>query len=161
MLDICNEFGFEQIVKEPTRVNTILDLFSNSTLVERSALIPGIADHDGIPMISINTRPKAIKQKPRKVYSFHKGDVNAIKDELRVFSSNLVKHYTHQSSVHAMYSAVENKIKEVMDRYVPSRVIRKRNRTPWINNTIKRVLNKKQRAYNRWHRTRTPCSLFS
>ena len=50
MLDITAEFGLEQVVTEPTRINNILDLFltTNPSLVESSTLIPGLYDHDSI-----------------------------------------------------------------------------------------------------------------
>ena len=60
LIEIANAFGLEQVVREPTRINNILDLCftSNPRLVERSSVVPGISDHDGIP----------IKQIPRKIY---------------------------------------------------------------------------------------------
>ncbi|KAJ8042793.1 RNA-directed DNA polymerase from mobile element jockey [Holothuria leucospilota] len=93
MLDICNEFGLDQMVSEPTRVNNILDIFltTNPTLVDRSTLIPGISDHDGIPMIMISTRPKiSSKERPRKVYSFHKADIHGIKLSFNTQKANIL-----------------------------------------------------------------------
>ena len=55
---------------------------TNSALIEKSSLIPGESDHDGIPVIVVNSKPKVIKQKPRKVYSYHKADVSSIKSDL-------------------------------------------------------------------------------
>ena len=64
IIDITNEFGLEQVVCEPTRINDILDLFftSNPTLVERSSVVQGISDHDGIPIVIISCKPRIIKQ---------------------------------------------------------------------------------------------------
>ena len=66
LIDIANDFHLEQMVTEPTtRGKNILDLFftTNSTLVDKSTVIPGISDHDGIAMISINTSSKRSWQK--------------------------------------------------------------------------------------------------
>ena len=35
MLDICNEFGLDQMVNEPTRVSNILDIFLTTTVILR------------------------------------------------------------------------------------------------------------------------------
>ena len=59
MIEIANDFGLEQIVTEPTRGKNTLDLFftTNPTLVERSTVIPGISDHDSIPLIIVSSNP--------------------------------------------------------------------------------------------------------
>ena len=76
LIDITNDFGLEQLVREPTRINNILDLLftSNPTLVERSSVVPGINDHDGITIVIISCKPRIIKQIPRKIYMYHKAD---------------------------------------------------------------------------------------
>ena len=47
MIEIANDFGLDQVVSEPTRGKNTLDLFftTNSTLVERSTVTPGLSDH--------------------------------------------------------------------------------------------------------------------
>ena len=81
MIDISNNFNLDQVVTEPTRKDSILDLFftDNFILVEKSVVTPGIGDHDGIPIITINLNPKVCKQNPRKMYLFHKGDLKGMK----------------------------------------------------------------------------------
>ena len=154
MLDICSEFRLEQVVTEPTRINNILDIFltNNSTLIEKSSLIPGLSDHDGIPVIHVNSKPKIIKQKPRKVYSYHKADVSSIKSDLDEFSTYFTTKDNSLSSVDDMYTEFENKIKDVIDAHVPARMVSKKNLTPWINKGIKQRYRRKQRAYNSWRR---------
>ena len=48
LLGMSNDFGLEQIVREPSRINNTLELFLtiNPTLVDRSTIVPGISDHD-------------------------------------------------------------------------------------------------------------------
>ena len=90
-LDIVSEFSLEQVVTKPTRLNNILDFFltNNSTLVESSSVFSGISDHDGIPFISINVKPKLAKFIPRKVFMWNIADINAIKRSLK----NSVMHF--------------------------------------------------------------------
>ena len=55
-INIANDKGLEQMVDKPTRVNNVLDLFltTHPSLVEKSTVLPGLSDHDGIPFIVIS-----------------------------------------------------------------------------------------------------------
>ena len=67
IIEIADQFNLDQMVTEPTREDRILDLFltNNPSLVQKSAIIPGISDDDGIPMTDRLTHPNLIKTKPR------------------------------------------------------------------------------------------------
>ena len=150
MLELAADYGMEQMVTQPTRINNILDIFltNNPTLVERSSLLPGLSDHDGIPLIIISSKPKIIKTKPRKVFLYSKADTKRIKEEFLNHSNALMNSNHTTRSVSDLWAEFESKVKSVMDSHIPSRVVRKRNLTPWIGRNIKRLLKKKQRAFN-------------
>ena len=80
MIEIADQFDLEQMVNEPTHQDRILDLFLNNhpTQVQKSVVIPGISDRDGIPMIDMLIHP-LIKTKPRKIYRFNKTDIESLK----------------------------------------------------------------------------------
>lgn len=69
----------DQVVTEPTRITetceNILDLFftNNSTLINRTEIIPGISDHETV-LIESSRRPLKMKIPPREVYSYKKGN---------------------------------------------------------------------------------------
>ena len=90
LIDITNDYGFEQIVEGPTRGKKTLELFfiTNPTLVVKSSLLPGISDHDGIPVLLLNSKPSTTKQKPRKVYLYNKADTTELKAEVLGISSD-------------------------------------------------------------------------
>ena len=46
-LEIVADFGFDQMVDKPTRINNILDLFvtNSSSLVERTIVASGVSEH--------------------------------------------------------------------------------------------------------------------
>ena len=94
LFEIINDFGLEQVVREPTHGSNILNLFltSNPSLVEKVRVIPGMSDHDGIPLplVTINTRPKLNKSKPRKVFLYHKADWSTIKSDLTEISCDFL-----------------------------------------------------------------------
>ena len=73
LINIVNNHGLEQIVAESTRRDNILDLIftSNETLVEKCIVVPGIRDHDRIPVVIVNIKPKNTKSKPGKIFMYH------------------------------------------------------------------------------------------
>ena len=59
LIDIPNNFNWDKVIREPTKQKRILDWFftSNSTLIEKSIVMPGVSDHDDIPLTTINLKP--------------------------------------------------------------------------------------------------------
>ena len=147
-IDITNDFGLEQVVREPTRINNILDLFftSNPTLVERSSVVPGISDHDGFPIVIICCKPRIIKQIPLKMY--HKADLQALKIDIIKWSDEFRLRDTSVRTVNEMFQEFQNVLESAMNSHVPTKIISKRNQTPWISIRIKRLHTRKQRALN-------------
>ena len=72
MINMVSDIGMEQMVTGPTRKGNILDLFltTHPSLVEKSVVLPGMSDHDGIPSVVLSTKPRKIKPPPRNIYVF-------------------------------------------------------------------------------------------
>ena len=153
MIDLANDFGLEQFVTEPTRQDSILELFFTNcpTLVEKSSMLPGLSDHDGIPVILVNTSPKVVKQKPHKVYLYKKANLPALKADLISFENDFCK--DGELTVDEMWNSFKNCLKTSMDKHIPSKLVCKQNKTPWIDEKVKRSHRKKQRAYNKARKT--------
>ena len=119
LIGITNDFGLEQVVglREPTRINNILDLFftSNPTLVERSSVVPGISDHDGIPIVIISCKPRIIKQIPRKLYIYHKADLQALKIYLIKWSDEFKLRDTSANTVNEMFQEFQTVLESAMN----------------------------------------------
>ncbi len=152
LIDISNDYGLEQLVELPTRGDNVLDLFftSNPSLVSKSTVMPGISDHDGIPMLIVDSKPITTKQKPRKVYLYHKADVETLKVEASKINETIMAYKVDNTSdVNTLWVDLKNDLHEAVDNCVPSKVVNKTHNTPWINQKLKRLHKRKQRAYNR------------
>jgi len=160
LLKINADFGLEQVVSEPTRGRNILDLFltTNSTLIEKSTTVPGISDHDRIPVIIINCKPKTNRVKPRKIFLYHKADLQAVKDDLKCWSNEFLQKNVSNCSVNELFSDFQGAIEKTMDTLIPSKTVSKRTQTPWINSRIKRLHKRKQRAFNSYKKTPDPAN---
>ena len=149
MIDLANDFNLEQMVTEPTRKDKILELFftNNPSLVEKSVVIPGMSDHDGIPLLVINTSPKISKPKPRRVYVYSKADMSSIKNKINEFSEEFCDTSPSDESVESMWNRFKTHLKETVDTHIPTKVVSKQNKTTWISPKVKRMHRRKQRAY--------------
>ena len=109
-----------------------------------------MSDHDGIPIITINLCPKRSKQKPRgKIHLFHKADLEGMKQELKSFCQNFVSMRSPGESVEVLWCEFKDELLSTMDKFIPSKIVNRQNKPPWINNKVKNKLKQKQRAYNR------------
>ena len=97
-LDILNDFGFTQMVTQPTRHGNILDLFltTNPTLIQQVSCKPGISDHDMVTA-HCSLTPIAQKEKPCKVPIFRKADWSKFKSLLREYQQEFLTSHTGRS----------------------------------------------------------------
>ena len=71
LLDLCNEFFFDQMVTEPTRISgvtkNILDLVltSHPNFIDQCKVVPGVSDHEAVTFM-LNLKPKFNKKPARK-----------------------------------------------------------------------------------------------
>ena len=114
-------------------------------------MLPGLSDQDGIPVILVNTSPKVVKQKPHKVYLYRKANLPALKADLISFENDFCK--DGELTVDEMWNSFKNCLKTSMDKHIPSKLVCKQNKTPWIDEKVKRSHRKKQRAYNKARKT--------
>ena len=70
------------MVSDPTRDNTILDLFltNNPTLVGTVTVVPGISEHETIIAV-VKLRPTMQKVKPRTVHIYSKAEWESMRHE--------------------------------------------------------------------------------
>ena len=56
--------------------------YSNSSLINKVEIIPGISDHD-IVYVEASIKPRKINKPPRKVYQYNKANTEELKEKLR------------------------------------------------------------------------------
>ena len=160
LLDLICDFSMEQMVKEPTRQDRILDLFmtTHPNLVVQSIVCPGISDHDGIPLIDMKTKPVTEKQKQRKNFLFRKANMNELTQSLKTVSDETIAQSKQPNiTVDDWWNAFKSGIHKAMDTHIPSKLSSSKYRTPWINQPIRRELRRKQRAYNKARKIKPSC----
>ena len=108
-------------------------------------------------MLVINTSPKISKPKPRRVYLYDKADKTGMKTELNNFGEEFCATISNTESVEHLWNVFKTRLKNIMDNFIPNKVISKQNKTPWITPKIKRMHRRKQRAYNKARNSGNDC----
>ena len=84
----------------------------------RSYVVPGISDHDGIPIVIISCKPRIIKQIPRKIYMYHKTDLQALKIDLMKWSDEFKLRDTSVNTVNEMFQEFQTVLESAMNSHI-------------------------------------------
>lgn len=146
---LCTDFNLSQLITEPTRGANTLDLLLTTTpdLVHELSFLPGLSDHC---LIQFELKEKVNRPltKPKQIRDYSKGNFIAINQELAIFLDEYMPTFDERS-VECNWSLFRDKTKELIDKYIPVRIISCKHRSPWFNVSLKRLLNKKKRLFRK------------
>lgn len=139
---LLHDLGLTQAVDKPTRGNNYLDLVFTNMRVKTVHVDPGISDHD---IIDVQLCETYSVQQPHfsKIYLTQKADVEGLMNEM----NNLWEASSSSTfaDINEMWRFFKTGIMASWDKFVPSIVRRSKPDRPWIDNKIKKLLNKKRR----------------
>ena len=149
LLKIIADNALTQHQLEPTRNGRILDLFLTNQpgIVQNMFTLPGISDHD-IPIADCDIKPSYNKNKRRTIYNLKKADWERIKEETREFRDEFLQQYKNRS-VDKNWYEFKKHIMSVMEKHIPKKSTSIRHNLLWMNASLKRMVKKKQRLYNK------------
>ena len=155
-METVSELGLKQFVDFPTRGDNILDLIlTNQEFSVNNVLpCPGVSDHDMI-MYDFHAKAEKIINRTRKVYLYHKADLNGLKNFLQSAFLNFRLHASSMN-VETQWLYFKNKLFEAVDKFVPSKVLKSKAGLPWVNSKIRREIRKRERLYKKAKRTGSP-----
>ena len=150
-LDIINDFSLEQFVTFPTRGKNILDLiFSSLPILHKLSVIPGMSDHEAI-LFSINSGGIYYNTKvEHKVFLYHKGNIDGIKDDLTTFQSVCMSCDPHSRTVENNWNHFKSSLQATIIKHIPQKVIKSKHDLPWLNhiNIIKSKMHHRKHLYD-------------
>ena len=152
LIEVTNDRSLTQVVDLPTRKDNTLDLFftSNPSLINRTITIPPLtqaADHD-IVFIDVNTRASIPKQTPATKFLYKKADWASMRQEM----SNYVLPTT---SVQEQWNDMENFLKSLMKKFIPTKVFRPQKHKPWITREIINNIHRRDKYFKAWRKTKS------
>ena len=151
-LDIIADNGLTQTVKQPTYYENILDLFfiSNPSLVYNSQVIPGISkDGHHAVYVELDISLTRRKKKPRKIYSYKKADWEKMKAHMKEAGDNILRDTTEATPVDNILSSFTIALQKAIDMYVPTRMSKSREKSPWISPETKRLIRKQRDLFRK------------
>ncbi len=150
MLDIANDYGLEQLVSEPTRHNRVLDLVYSSrpTLVTNVATTPGMSDHEAV-VFNIDISAAKANKKARKVFIYHKGNMDGLKDDMRAFQESFLTANPYGRTVETNWCQFKQALNTIMKTHIPQRTMKHRRDVPWLTREIRRKMRERKRLYDR------------
>ena len=153
LLSILSEAGLNQMQREPTRGQNLLDLFccNKPSLVKSLTSISGISDHN-IVLADCKLKPSIITKPKRKIYQWSKADWHSLREQTVVFAEDFLASATTRS-VNENYIKFRTYLEEVMENKIPSKLSSKRFKLPWFNRELKRLCRKKARKYKKAKRS--------
>lgn len=142
-INLMHSYGLAQIVNEPTRLHSVLDLvFTSSADDVRSVrILDRISDHNtvlvemSLPLVTRKISPKLIN-----VYS--KVNECALNEAFKQFASEY-EHHFYERSVESNWKLLKDEFKQLMSRFVPQIVLKTNADQPWFTNTLRKLTNKK------------------
>ena len=151
LLQTAADFFLDQVNFHPTRKENILELLFTSCpeTVLHCDTGPRLSDHDHILIARVNLRVVQNKKKPRTIHLYKKADWDKAKEMIKSSEEEFFKNNPEDKSVNENWNHLKTCLLSVIDKCVPSKKISGRFKPPWITQKIKRLIRRKQRAYNK------------
>ena len=146
-IDVCDELGLTQVVRDPTRENNILDLML-VTSPDRCVDIqvnPGISDHDAV-CLTYEGRVKINKKKPRTVFLFKRADMSSLKEDLKLYEQEEFIAHLGTGDINHTWNYFKMALSEMIKKNIPQRTITQNHRLPWVTASIRRLTRRRRRA---------------
>ena len=146
-IDVCDELGLTQVVRDPTRENNILDLML-VTSPDRCVDIqvnPGISDHDAV-CLTFEGRVKINKKKPRTVFLFKRADMSSLKEDLKLHEQEEFIAHLGTGDINHTWNYFKMALSEMIKKNIPQRTITQNHRLPWVTASIRRLTRRRRRA---------------
>ena len=157
-ISLKQELGMSQIVDFPTREKSILEVFltNRPSLIQSCIATPGISDHDTIALIESKVKADYRKPPKRKIYLWKQADILTLRKETLKFSHELTIQDNTTTDIDELWSKFTGYCHAAIEKHVPSKTSSERFHQAWINTKIKRLSQRKKRAYRKAKRTDNP-----
>ena len=153
-LDISRDLFLNQTVHEPTRLNNTLDLIftTNPDLVNNVQVKPGISDHDSVS-VDVPLKADINRKKARTVHLYNKANKDEMEKEIKNFKDQFIA-TSSERSVQANWEYFKARIGDIVNKYVPTKVLKERVDLPWMNQKIRRLTRKKNKQHMKAKKTK-------
>jgi hypothetical protein len=150
-LKVITKASLLQCVKEKTRGENILDLIFvyNTSLISNIEVLPPIAKSDHSMLRVTLNLPSVSVSKIIKCFNYKKANYTKLAEEFE--EQNWID-INSKNTTNVTWNIMIDKLKLFRDKYVPSFVSNVSDDAPWLNNTIKKAIKKRNNMFKRFKR---------
>ena len=129
---------------------TVLDLFltNNENLVENSAVVSGIGDHE---FVTVKTRLVVPHKKPprRSILLWKRANIRKLRQDASNFNRSFIESHKHETDINILWNYLKENLLKLMEANVPSKMASSKTHQAWITTETKRILHRKNRWFKR------------
>ena len=149
LLEIINEFGLQNMMNNPTRIDSgnILDLIltSNPSIIVNTQTTPGMSGHEAVTF-NVNLNPVRNRKPPHKIFQYKSSSWDKLKDDIIQLTTTYFHRNPNSRDINENFS--RNNLTSLVDRNIPSRNSKAKAHLPWITHEIRmqRKIHKKSKT---------------
>ena len=117
-------------------------------------VIPGLSDHNIVKCL-VDTKPASTKKAPRKVHLYRKADWVSLRAYMTEFCNSFVLSYEGKS-VETLWLEFKEALNTGIQKFIPSKYAGQKKHLPWITQSIRREIRKRDRWYQKFKRSKDP-----
>ena len=106
----------------------------------------GKADHD-IVYLEYDVQIKRVQLNPRKIFLYKRANMGGLHDHMGQFKDFFLSADHSSMAVNDMWVTFKSEFIAAVERFIPSKLTKTKYSLPWINNSIKRLIRKRERLY--------------
>ena len=105
------------------------------------------AKHD-VLMTYVNINPQRARSPPRRISMYKILDTDAFTNDAEKLKENYFKTEPQNRTVEDNWTFFRNETQRLMEKHIPTKLVRSSRDLPWMSRDLKRQIKKKQR----WHK---------
>lgn len=150
-LNLCSAFNLSQLVTEPTRVTpstaNVLDLILTSSpdIVTSISCLPGLSDHSLLHFL-LTAPVSRTPNERKKIRDYSRADFSSINNVLGLYIEEFMTGFFDRS-VNTNWTLFREKVASLTNEYIPVKAIISNAQSPWYNQSLRRLSNRKKRFF--------------
>ena len=103
-------------------------------------------------LYNFHVRIEKSSNRPRKIYLFHKADVDGLKAFIASALTDFMARLSTVNVSEQWWDYFKEKLSQGLEKYIPSKIARSKVSHPWINRKIRREIRNVKKPKNQDHR---------
>ena len=105
------------------------------------------SDKQVISLVNVNDIWfKRVREAPRKIYKYNQAQWDNIKSDLEKTLQSLKQ--DHKKDINSLWNTFKVDLLTSIEKNVPTKMITYKHRLPWVTNSLRKLINRKNKAYN-------------